>query len=148
MKTLRFTTSIAARPAVVWNTMLGAETYRAWTAEFAEGSYFEGSWDEGQKIRFLAPDGQGMVARIAQNRLHEYVSVQHLGVIKDGVEDIESESVRAWAPAYENYAFRDVGGSTEVTIEMDITPDFEEYMARTWPKALAKLKALCETRRA
>jgi hypothetical protein len=27
---------------------------------------------------------------------------------------------------------------------MEVTPEFEQYMAETWPKALAKLKAICE----
>lgn len=151
MKKMRFTSLVAARPQVVWEVMLGPETYRDWTTEFAEGSYFEGSWDEGAKIRFLGPDGQGMVARIAQSRPHESLSIEHLGVIKDRADDITSESARAWAPAYENYAFREIGGSTEITVEidvMDLMPDFEEYMARTWPKALARLAVLCEARTA
>jgi hypothetical protein len=28
---------------------------------------------------------------------------------------------------------------------MDVTPAFEEYMGKTWPLALARLKALCES---
>ncbi|HWN83018.1 MAG TPA: hypothetical protein VNM87_13045, partial [Candidatus Udaeobacter sp.] len=28
---------------------------------------------------------------------------------------------------------------------MKITPEYESYMRETWPKALAKLKTLCET---
>lgn len=148
MKTIHFATRIAAPRPQVWDTMIGPETYRDWTAPFAEGSYYEGSWEQGQQIRFLGPDGQGMVARIAEHRRHEFVSIEHLGMIKDGVEDTTSEAVRAWAPAYENYTFRDADGGTEVTVQMDITEDWEQYMRDTWPKALARLQALCESPRA
>ena len=145
MKKLRYTVRIGARPEAVWNAMLGPEGYREWTSEFAEGSYYEGSFDEGETIRFLTPDGQGVVARIATSRPPAYVSIEHLGVIKDGIEDTTSEAVRAWAPAHESYALREVDGATEVSIEMDVTAEFEEYMNKTWPKALARLKDLCET---
>lgn len=145
MKKIHFSTLISARPEAVWNAMLGPEGYREWTSEFAEGSYYEGSFDEGETIRFLTPDGQGVVARIATSRPPAYVSIEHLGVIKDGIEDTTSEAVRAWAPAHESYALREVDGATEVSIEMDVTAEFEEYMNKTWPKALARLKDLCET---
>jgi hypothetical protein len=144
MKTLHYSTVIDAPRKRVWDVMLGPETFKAWTTEFAEGSYFEGSWDEGRNIRFLIPDGSGMVSMIAQNRPYAFISIKHLGIIKNSIDDTESEAARSWAPAYENYTFSDVGTSTELKVDVDAAPDFEAYMEDTWPKALAKLKALCE----
>jgi len=144
MKKIHFSTVIDAPPKAVWEAMLGRETFKDWTAEFAEGSYFEGSWEKGEKIRFLISSGEGMSSMIAENRPHEFLSIKHLGHIKDGVEDTESESVRSWAPAFENYTFSKVGNSTKVVVDMDVTPDFEAYMQKTWPKALARLKAIAE----
>ena len=106
-KTLTFEIAIRAPRARVWDIMLDPETYKAWTSAFCEGSYFVGSWDEGAKIQFLSPSGDGMTAVIAENRPHEFVSIRHLGVIEKGVEDTSSAKVRAWAPAYENYRFSD-----------------------------------------
>jgi len=145
MKKLRYTVRIGARPEAVWNAMLGPEGYRDWTSAFAEGSYYEGSFDEGAGIRFLSPGGDGMVARIATSRPPEYVSIEHLGMIRGGVEDTTSEQVRAWAPAFENYALREVDGATEVHVELDVSPEWEEFMNEAWPKALARLKSLCES---
>ena len=144
MKTLHYATIIEAPRQHVWHVMLGPETFKTWTSAFAEGSYFEGSWDEGQTIRFLIPDGRGMVSMIARNRPYEFVSIRHLGIIKDGIDDTESEAARNWAPAYENYTFSDAGTATELKIDVDTAQEFETYMEDTWPKALAKLKALCE----
>jgi hypothetical protein len=39
-----------------------------------------------------------------------------------------------------------VGAATELKVDVDAPPDFEAFMGDTWPKALAKLKALCEER--
>lgn len=145
MKTLTFETTIQAPRPVVWAAMLGAESYKAWTAPFCEGSHYVGSWDEGAKILFLGPSGDGMVAVIAENRPHEFVSIRHLGMIEKGVEDTTSEKVRAWTPAYENYRFTDVpGGGCKVTVTLDTAADYEDFMLDTFPKALARLQELCE----
>lgn len=146
-KTLQFSTVVEAPREVVWETMLAPETYRQWAAEFGEGSYFEGSWDEGREIRFLTPEGGGMLAVIAESRRPEFVSIKHLGFIKDGVEDTESPEVRAWAPMHENYTLAEAdGGATEVRVELDSVAEMDAFMLETWPKALSRLKAIAEGR--
>lgn len=100
MQRLRFETTIDAPTDVVWRAMLGAESYKKWTAAFAEGSYYEGSWREGSRIRFLSPSGDGVVAEIAESRPNEFISIRHLGFVVNGVEDLDSDAVKAWAPAY------------------------------------------------
>lgn len=129
----------------VWNTMLHPDTYREWTAAFCEGSYFEGSWDAGATIRFLSPEGGGMVSEIAEHRPAEFVSIRHLGVIQDGVEDTSSDAIKAWAPCYENYRFTDEAGGTRLQVDSDVFGGYEAFMAETWPRALKRLKDLCET---
>ena len=144
MKTLAFEITIHAPRARVWSTMLEPESYKAWTSAFCEGSYFEGSWDQGAKIRFLSPSGDGMVAEIAENRKHEFISIRHLGFLANGVEDTTSDAVRAWAPAYENYTFTAVPEGTQLVIDQDVPAEWEQHMLDAWPKALALLKQLSE----
>jgi hypothetical protein len=143
-KTLTWSVSIRAPRSVVWDQMLGAESYKRWTSAFTEGSYYEGAWEEGRKIRFLGPNGDGMVAEIAESRTPEFVSIRHLGEIAGGVEDTTSDKVRAWAPAYENYTFADSADGTTVTVTLDCVPEYEAYMNETFPKALDKLKQISE----
>ncbi|MDH2917478.1 MAG: hypothetical protein PXX77_11465, partial [Gallionella sp.] len=84
-------------------------------------------------------------AVIAENKPYQFVSVKHLGYIKDGIEDTESPEIKAWAPAFENYTFTGTNGVTEIQVDLsDIEPKLEEYMNTAWPKALAKLKTICE----
>lgn len=133
----------------VWDTMLSDATYREWTKVFNPDSRYEGSWDEGSKILFLGsdPEGKGvggMVSRIKENRLHEYISIEHLGIIENGVEDTTSEKAKKWAPAYENYTFTEKDGGTEVTVDMDIEDEYKDMFNDLWPKAFQKLKELSE----
>ncbi len=144
MEKIHFETIINAPVEKVWDTMLEDETYRQWTRAFTKGSHFEGSWKEGEKILFLDPEGDGMVSIIAENRLHEFISVKHIGIVKNGVEDTESEEAQKWAPAYENYTFTDHDGKTAVSVDMDIEEEYEAMFKEMWPKALDLLKDLCE----
>ena len=149
MEKLRQTIFINAPRAHVWEVMLADETYRDWTSAFHPGSYYKGDWSEGSKILFLGPgpDGGGeggMVSRIHENRRHEFISVQHLGIVQDGVEDTESPAATAWAPAFENYTFADSNGGTDLTIEMDIQAEHKENFETMWAAALSRLKAIAE----
>ena len=144
MNKLHFSIIINAPKEKVWRMMLDQEGYRNWAADFAAGSYYEGSWEKGEKIRFLIPDGSGMTSVIAENKPLEFISIKHLGFIKDGVEDTESPQIKAWAPSFENYTFGEIKGGTELKIDLDIQPEWDEFMKQTWPKALAKLKGICE----
>ncbi len=140
---MHFSTIINAPAEKVWNAMLGDETYRAWTEPFHHGSRYEGGWEKGSNIRFLAPeeDGKvsGMFSRIAENRRHEYISIEHLGEIKDDKE-VETE----WKGAHENYTFKEKDRKTELLVDMDADDEFKEMFENIWPEALKKLKAIAE----
>jgi hypothetical protein len=145
MKKLYFNIEIDASPAQVYKTMINADSYRLWTSSFCEGSYFEGSWSTNDKIQFLSPEGGGMYSEIAKNIPNEYISIRHLGMIKDGIIDTESNDVKGWANALENYTFKQNGNKTELLIDIDITEEHEEYMNEAWPRALSILKMICES---
>ena len=129
----------------VWRSTLFSPSYERWTATFCEGSRYEGSWEAGTPIRFCGPNGDGMVAEIAEHRPAEFVSIRHLGMVNDGVEDTTSEAVRAWAPCFENYTFIDEAGGTRVRVDIDVFGTYEDWMNEAWPKALLALKTVCET---
>jgi uncharacterized protein YndB with AHSA1/START domain len=151
MQKQHFSILINAPVEKVWDTMLDDRTYREWTKAFNPGSYYKGSWEEGSKILFLGPDPQtgeegGMVSRIKENRPHEFVSIEHQGVVHKGMEDTESEEARKWAPAYENYTFKAKNGGTEVLVDTDTADEYVSEFERAWPQALQNLKELSETR--
>lgn len=144
MKKYQYTIEINAHKKKVWQIMLSPQGYQEWTKPFSEGSYFDGSWQKGEKIKFLLPNGQGTVAEIAENEPYEFVSINHLGTVKEGVEDMESPESKAWAQSKENYSLSEKNGVTKVKIDIETPLNYVDWMENVWHEALAKLKSICE----
>jgi uncharacterized protein YndB with AHSA1/START domain len=148
LEVISFEISINAPAEKVFNLMLGDKTYREWTAEFNPSSYYKGSWDKGSKILFLGTDKEGktggMVSKVRENIPGKFISIEHLGVLKGDEEITSGAEVEGWAGALENYTFKTSNGNTVVEVDMDSNEDFKSYFEETWPKALSKLKAICE----
>ncbi|MEO7924969.1 MAG: SRPBCC domain-containing protein [Chitinophagaceae bacterium] len=145
MEKINFSSLINAPREKVWKTLWEDANYREWTSAFMEGSYAKtDNWKEGTKVLFLGDKGSGMVSRVASNKPNEYMSFEHLGEVKEGVEDTTSDRVKAWAGCKENYTLKETNGSTELLVEMDISPEFKDYFEKTWPKAMEKIKELAE----
>lgn len=132
----------------VYKCMIAEDTYKSWTAVFNPTSYYQGSWDKGAAIKFLGTDENGdtggMISRIAENRLNQFISIEHLGMILKGVEITSGPEVEQWAGGLENYTFETINNQTVVTATLDSNEEFAAYFAETWPNALAKLKQICE----
>jgi len=151
MTNLQFKISINVPVARVYDCMLGINsksTYEQWTALFNPTSTYEGSWEKGSKILFVGVDEKGekggMVSRIAENIPNEFVSIQHYGLVIAGKEITEGPEVEKWANGLENYSFEESDGVIIVTVTLDTTEEFIDYMNESYPKALDKLKEICE----
>jgi uncharacterized protein YndB with AHSA1/START domain len=144
MEKLTFKVSINAPRNKVWEILWGDTTYSAWTAPFAEGSKIESDWEVGGRTLFLDGKGSGMVSTIAKKVPNEYMSFKHLGEIQNGVEDLTSEKVKGWSGATENYTLTDADGGTVLAVDMDAEDEFKDYLNKTFPASLDKLKELAE----
>ena len=144
---MEFKITISAPKEKVWNILWDDATYPEWTSAFATGSKAETDWKKGSKVLFLDGNNSGMVSTIAENIPNEFMSIKHLGNVKNGIEDLDSEEARQWSGTFENYTLRTVSGETELQVVMggaEIPQEFEDYFKDAWPKALDKLKALAE----
>ena len=143
-KSINKTIQIEATKQKVWDVLLEDATYRQWTSVFSPGSHAVGGWDEGSKVHFLDGEGRGLVSTVKVHKPAEVISIEHIGVIDKGKEDFESEEAKKWTGSLETYRVSESGGKTKLDIEMDITPEFEEYMNKTWDKALELVKEISE----
>lgn len=139
MITLNFSVEINASKQKVWETLWNDLSYRQWTSVFMEGSHAKSDWQEGSKILFVGPGGDGMFSTIHKKVDNSQMIFKHLGEIKGGVETASD-----WADAFESYFLTEKDGATELKVELNSTEDFQQYFNDTFPKALAIVKQLAE----
>ena len=139
MTTLEFKIQIDAPKEKVWQKLWSDEGYRKWTSVFMEGSYAESDWNEGSKIKFLSPKGEGMFSIIKRKIENKEMSFEHKGEIVNGKEE-----PREWNGAQERYFLEDSNGGTELKAELQTTEDFKDYFSTTFPKALDMVKKISE----
>lgn len=146
---LQYEINIHADPGKVYNTMIGKETYKEWTAAFNASSDVSGSWDKNAKILFIGVDQHGekggMVSRIKENMPGKFICIEHLGLVQGDQEITSGPEVESWAGATENYWFhKNNEGGTRLEIKLESNTEFMSYFNETWPKALEILKQISE----
>ncbi len=150
MAKLHYSVAINAPKHKVWHVMLDDQTYRVWTAAFQPNSYYEGKWEKGCNIKFVAEDNgkiSGMYGRIVEITLYEYVSIEYLGEIVYGKLSTDENEARNWIGAHENYRFIEENGVTTIQVELtseNMGNEMADMFEGMWPKALEKLKELSE----
>ncbi len=150
MTSLELSIKINAPRELLWEAVVDPDLYRIWTEAFTPGSDFDGSWVKGSKIKFIAEDEfgiqSGMTSEIAESRWPEYISIRHLGLLNDGVEDFDSPAAKLWAPAYENYTFEELDPENSLfRVYMDLEEEHVDMFKNMWDAALDKLATLCES---
>lgn len=151
MKKLLFSKEIKAPAQKVYETMLGLKdkaTYEYWTASFNPTSSYEGNWSKGSKILFVGVDENGkkggMVSKIDEIVPNRIVSILHYGILDGDKEITTGEAVEKWADGHEIYSYEENNGITTLKIELDAIEEYTEYFKDAYPKALEKLKEICE----
>lgn len=146
MKKLEYTVEIHAEPAAVWEALWQDAHYRDWTSVFSAGSHaVTDNWGPGTEIRFLGPDGNGMYSRIEQHIPNAVMSFRHLGSVKDGVNLPPGKEEESWSGSMEIYTLTRNDDICSLLVSVDTVDDFEEFMNKSFPKALDRVKQIAES---
>jgi uncharacterized protein YndB with AHSA1/START domain len=148
LERLHYEVIINANPEHVYTTMIDPIHYSEWTGEFNPTSHFKGSWDKGSKILFIGDSQEGgtggMVSNIKENIPGRFLSIEHVGIIQNDEEIFTGPEIESWKGALEDYTFVEMDGKTRLSVDVDTHYKFKTYFNETWPKALTKLKLMCE----
>ncbi len=139
MRTLNFSIDIDAPKEQVWDCLWSDQGYRTWTAVFSEGSYAESDWEQGSRILFLSPSGDGMFGIIDQKVPYEIMRFKHLGEISNGVE-----VPKEWEGAIEAYRLTETDGKTVLNVSIDTNDEYASTFQEIFPRALNILKQQSE----
>jgi len=144
MTTLEFKITINAPVEKVWKILWDDKTYRKWASVFCEGTFAVSSWQEGDPIHFLSPNGMGMNSVITSRVDNEYMAFKHLSEIKNHIVMPAGESPEGWTEAMETYRLIPLDIGTQLVTTMDMVEKYIDYFQETFPKALGKIKELSE----
>jgi hypothetical protein len=151
MQKLQFRKEINAPVLKVYETMLGLKeksTYEYWTATFNPTSTFEGTWAKGSKILFVGVDDtgkkSGMVSEVVENKPAELVFIRHNGFLDGDLEITSGDLVEKWSGGNEIYHFEEHNDKTIVIVDIDVVDEYLDFFNTTYPKAMDKLKEICE----
>jgi hypothetical protein len=144
METLEFKVEIKAPKEIVWEVLWKDETYRQWTAAFCEGTYAISDWNEGSKIHFLSPTGEGMNSVIESKIDYEYMAFKHLSDLKGFIEMPIDDAAKEWTGAMETYRLTSSVSGTVLNVTMDCIEKYADYFKNTFPKSMEIIKELSE----
>lgn len=144
METLEFKIRIKATPEKIWSVLWDDETYRKWTAPFCEGSYAVSDWKEGDKIHFMAPNGEGMNSIIEKKVPNEYMAFKHIGEIKDFKELPVDKYAENGSGYMETYRLIPDDEFTDLVSQVDVIEKHMDYFKEAFPKSLEAIKELSE----
>jgi ethanolamine utilization microcompartment shell protein EutS len=85
-----------------------------------------------------------MASKIRENIPNKFVSIEHLKIVQNGKELEADQGMESWAGALENYSFIEKNDTTLFAVDADSKEQYKAYFFETWPKALNRLKAICE----
>lgn len=145
MKDLKYSITIDAPKEKVWDVLWNDTTYNQWTTFFSPTSSFKTDWKVGGETRFVDMNsGDGMFSSIKELEENELVNFLHLGMIKDGIIDTESDDVKDWAGITERYELIENNGKTQLNVETQTSEDYVDFMNQGFEKGLNKVKELSE----
>jgi len=144
METLIYEVEIEAPIETVWDILWNSETYNAWTKFFAPSSSMHTDWQVGGKTYFLDGEGNGMVSTIDEMKKPEILIFKHLGMIKDGKEDLESEEVKVWSGSLEKYYLSQKNGVTILKVEIATLPEYIGMLKSGFVQGFEAVKYIAE----
>lgn len=144
MKEIQFTIVINATKVRVWDVLWQDETLRQWASIIDPGTYMDGILKEGNEVQFISSEnGYGVTSLVEKLIPGEFLLLRHSADTQDyGKQEREKD----WTGGKESYTLNDVDGVTTLTVAFDVPQELEEYFKINYPKALARVKELAESR--
>ena len=139
MKLLEYTIQINATPEKIWDVLFTQDNYKKWASAMNEGTYFEGTWEEGSIMKFLDPKNNGMYNLVEKNIPNKQLSMKHLGWILEG-----ELSPQGWEDSTLDYILEPNENGTLLIGKVNSLDEFVDFFNSKYPKNFENIKHLAE----
>ncbi|MEJ1222926.1 hypothetical protein [Sediminicola sp. 1XM1-17] len=141
---LHFSIDIKAEKSEIWNALWDESSYRAWASVFFDGSYaITDHWKEGSTVKFLAPDQSGIYSIIEKHIPNTIMKFKHIGKVEHGKEQPLDDETKKWSGTTEMYTLTEGKDHCTLTVDIDVLEEHLDFMTKTFPMALEKIKNNC-----
>ena len=141
MERLRFSIDINTERTAIWRALWNESLYREWAGVFFDGSYVvTDEWKEKSKVHFLGPDQSGIYSIIEKHIPNKIIHFKHIGNVIGGVEQPVDDDTKKWSGTTEIYRLIESKNAIKLEVEIDIMDEHKEFMIKTFPQALKKIK--------
>jgi hypothetical protein len=142
MKEMQFSVVINASKEKVWSTLWEDVTFRDWARLIDEGTYIQGTMEEGNEIQFISSvSGYGVADLIERLIQNEFVLFRHSA---DTFESGKQLRTNEWTGGSESYSLIEEYGITTLIVKTDVPAEQEETFSVRFPLALERVKNLAE----
>jgi hypothetical protein len=105
MKEMQFSVVINASKEKVWETLWEDVSFRDWANIIDEGTYIQGTMEEGNEIQFISSvNGYGVTDLIERLIPNEFVLFRHSA---DTIESGKQLRTNEWTGGSESYSLRE-----------------------------------------
>ncbi|MCU7694295.1 SRPBCC domain-containing protein [Haoranjiania flava] len=141
---LSFEKKINAPAQKVWDALWSKDTYTIWTKYFSPGSSMQSDWKVNGRTYFTdASKKNGIVSTIIKMNKPTEIVFEHIGILKDGEEDVSSDEAKSFAGALESYHLAE-DGITTLTGSVETAEEYEEMMRSGFEKGFEEVRKLAE----
>ena len=141
---LQFSIYIKAEKSKVWKAIWSDNSYQDWASVFFEGSYaITDNWKEKRTVLFLAPDKSGIYSIIEKHIPNKIMRFKHIGNVVKGLEQPVDDETKKWSGTTEIYTLTEGENSNKLTVDIDVLDEHLDFMKKSFPKALEKIKNNC-----
>lgn len=130
--------------STVWTQLFSKAGYESWTSIFTSGSHYKGNLVAGSRVHLLDANGGGMYSDVIFSIPGKLLIFQHIGEMKSFEEKELDAETENWSGSFETYRLLENEGKTKLTVEVDLAPEYVQFINEKFPIALNRLKENCE----
>jgi len=148
MQTIEHSIDINAPKENVWQALWSDQSLRDWASIIDEGTYMDGSLQEGNEVNFISSvSGYGVVSKVEKIIPNKYISFMQIADIKVGKDGTLQKRDRQWTGGKESYEIEEKDGKVALSIKQETPDELVEYFKVKIPQALQRVKTLAEMKR-
>jgi uncharacterized protein YndB with AHSA1/START domain len=147
MQTLQHSIQINASKEHVWEALFSDKDLRDWANIIDEGTYMDGTLEEGNEVNFMSASGYGVASKVEKMIPNKYVSFIWTADVKVAEDGSLEKRATQWTGGRETYEIEEKDDKATLTLTQEVPDELVEHFKSKIPQALERVKVLAEAKK-